>query len=173
MRGMDPIHAVVELASAADAPLLASLSRDLIEAGLGWSYRQPQIARFVQSANHTVIVARDGSRIAGFAVMEFGDERAHLVLLAVRPSHRRRGIGTRLAAWLIDCARAAGAACVHVEVREANVDARALYRRLGFVESEHLADYYRGREDAVRMRCMLRSADAPLPTWTPPPKARH
>ena len=34
--------------------------------------------------------------LTGFAIMEFGDERAHLMLLAVRPSHRRLGIGQRL-----------------------------------------------------------------------------
>src|SRR5256885_10067329 len=42
------------------------------------------------------------------SIMEFGDERAHLVLLAVRPSHRRSGIGQRMVEWMLESARCAG-----------------------------------------------------------------
>ena len=44
-------------------------------------------------ADSVVLTARHGPVVAGFAIMRYGDERAHLNLLAVDPEHRRRGIG--------------------------------------------------------------------------------
>jgi len=80
------------------------MSRDFIEAGLGWKYDAPRVLRAIRDRETLVVVACESAKsagdsrgaIAGFAVIEFGDERAHLVLLAVRPSHRRLGIGQRL-----------------------------------------------------------------------------
>lgn len=170
---MDFRDIVVEFATPADAQVLSAMTRDWIEAGLDWSYRSARLARLIASANHTAVVARDGSRIVGFAIMEFGDERAHLVLLAVRPSHRRRGIARRMLNWLIESAVTAGSSSVHVEVRESNPPAHALYRQLGFDESLRIEGYYQGRETAVRMIRMLRAPTLPLPAWTPPPRLRH
>ena len=170
---MDSRNIVIDFAAPADAQVLSTMARDWVEAGLGWSYRAERVLRLIESPNHTAVVARDGSRIAGFAIMEFGDERAHLVLLAVRPSHRRRGIARRLAAWLIDSAITAGASSVHVEVRESNPPAHALYRQLAFEESLRIEGYYQGRETAVRMIRILRAPTLALPAWTPPPRLRH
>ena len=80
--------------------------------------------------------------------MTFGDDRAHLVLLAVQPSHRRRGIARRLLTWLLDSAAIAGMASIHLELLEDNVAARAFYRSLGFTETLRLPGYYRGRKAA-------------------------
>jgi ribosomal protein S18 acetylase RimI-like enzyme len=164
----------LELARPADADELAGMSRDLIEAGLGWEYRGERLGRLIANANHVAIVARDGRQVSGFAVMEFGDERAHLTLLAVRPLHQRRGMGSGLLQWLIDSAMVAGLASVHVEMREANVAAQALYRRMGFDETVRMEGYYRGRETAIRMLRLLRPPTLALPHWSPPPATdRH
>ncbi|MBS0319550.1 MAG: GNAT family N-acetyltransferase [Proteobacteria bacterium] len=166
---------VLEPARRGDAPVLAAMSRDLIEAGLGWEYREDRLARLIASADHVAIVARERRGVAGFAVMQFGDEHAHLVLLAVQPDRQRQGIAVRLAGWLLQSALVAGSASIHVELREANVAARALYERLGFAETMRLDGYYRGRETAVRMIRVLRPPGATPPAWIPPPRsdARH
>ncbi len=114
-------EAPLVFASVRDAQALAAMSRDLIEAGLGWDYRRERIARMIADADTVTLVARDGLRISGFAAMTFGDERAHLVLLAVRPSHQRRGIARRLVDWLVESAMTAGVASIHVELRASNV----------------------------------------------------
>jgi ribosomal protein S18 acetylase RimI-like enzyme len=112
-------------------------------------------------------VACDRGRIAGFAIMEFGDERAHLVLLAVRPAQRRMGIGRRLVDWLLESARTAGIASLHLELRSGNEAARGFYRAMGFDETLVVPGYYRGRESALRMIRVLRST-SPVPyTWRP------
>lgn len=163
----------LELAHASDAEGFAQMSRDLIEAGLGWEYRAERIGRLIAHPNHVAIVARDGTRTAGFAVMEFGAERTHLVLLAVQPAQQRQGLGRALLQWLLDSAGVAGAASVHVELREANVAAQALYKNMGFEETVRMDGYYRGRETAIRMIRMLRAPNVKVPTWTPPPASGH
>ena len=111
------------------------MSRDLIETGLGWQYRSERIRQLIDEPETVTLVARDGERMIGFAIMTFGEERAHLVLLAVRPACQRRGIARRLMQWLLASASTAGIATIHVELRAENEAAYALYRTLGFVES--------------------------------------
>jgi len=100
--------------------------------------------------------------------MEFGDERAHLVLLAVRPLKRRAGIGRRLLDWLMESARTAGIESVHLELRAGNEAARGFYRAMGFSESVTVPGYYRGREAALRMLRVLRVPGPASYTWRPP-----
>ncbi len=177
---MTPRAIAIRLAEPRDAQAIGLMSRDFIEAGLGWKYDAPRVLRAIRERETMVVVACEsakaagGSRgaIAGFAVIEFGDERAHLVLLAVRPSHRRLGVGRRLLEWLLESARTAGIASVHLELRAVNEGARRFYRAMGFFETVLVPGYYRGaegrKEGALRMLRVLR-APGPVPyTWHPP-----
>jgi ribosomal protein S18 acetylase RimI-like enzyme len=159
---------VLDLAHPGDAQALAVMSRDLIEAGLGWVYRTERFARLIANDDTVALVARANDRPVGFAVMEFGDERAHLIVLAVSPAHQRNGIARRMIAWLLKSAVTAGMTSVHVELRADNEPAFALYRSLGFSETLRVPGYYRGRETAIRMIRMLRVARLALPNWSPP-----
>ena len=107
-----------------------------------------------------LIVARDGRRVAGFAGMRFFDDYAHLLLLAVRRSHRRRGIGRALMAWFEECAKTAGTFQIRLERRANNRDALAFYEQLGFRDCGIASGYYSGREDAVKMSRDLTRASA-------------
>jgi ribosomal-protein-alanine N-acetyltransferase len=147
---------------------LAAMSRDLIETGLGWHYRPERVAKFLEDPETATVVACDRERTVGFAIMQLFDERAHLVLLAVRPSHQQRGIGRRLTDYLVASATTAGVASVHVELRADNRAAFALYRRTGFAETLRLQGYYRGRETAIRMMRLLRAPGVAPPAWVPP-----
>jgi ribosomal protein S18 acetylase RimI-like enzyme len=100
--------------------------------------------------------------------MEFGDERAHLTLMAVRPTHRRRGIGRGMFEWLLESALTAGIESMHLELRSGNEAARRFYRAVGFSETIMIPRYYGGSESAVRMIRMLRRAAGPVPAWVPP-----
>jgi ribosomal protein S18 acetylase RimI-like enzyme len=55
--------------------------------------------------------------------------------LAVMPTHRRRGIGSRLLDAVTERAQQTGCCKVTLEVRASNVDARRLYERLGFSDA--------------------------------------
>ncbi len=151
-----------------DAEMLAIMSRDLIEAGLGWGYRPQRMAELIVARDTVTLVAHERARCVGFAVMTFGEERAHLVLLAVRPTYRRHGIARRMLAWLLDSAVTAGIASIHLELLEDNASARAFYRALGFTETMCLPGYYRGRKAAVRMIRVLRFPGVRADSWPPP-----
>jgi [ribosomal protein S18]-alanine N-acetyltransferase len=136
----------------ADAPAMAAMSRQLIEAGLSWRYTPQRIGALMADAETVAIVAcDDAGAVQGFAVMQFGDETAHLVLLCVGLAQQRRRIGARLVEWLLASARVAGITRIGVELRADNAGALAFYRRLGFAETRLLPGYYEGSVDA---RCM-------------------
>jgi [ribosomal protein S18]-alanine N-acetyltransferase len=158
----------LRLARRADAPTLAAMSRDLIETGLGWNYRPERVAKLLGDPETVTVVACDRGRTVGFAIMSLGDERAHVVLLAVQPSHQMRGVGRRMTEWLITTAVTAGVASIHVELRKTNRAAFALYRATGFTETLRLQGYYRGRETAIRMMRLLRVPGALPQAWSPP-----
>ncbi|MFZ2652172.1 MAG: GNAT family N-acetyltransferase [Burkholderiaceae bacterium] len=135
---------------------MALMSRDLIEAGLAWRYSPSRVAGLITEPETSALVACDGARLLGFAVMQFGDERAHITLLCVLPAQQRRGIGRRLLAWLFTSAQVAGISTIHLELRADNEPARMFYRALGFSETIVVPGYYEGRFAARRMVRMLR-----------------
>jgi ribosomal-protein-alanine N-acetyltransferase len=158
---------MLRLARPEDAPPIALMSRELIEFGLGWRYNPDHVRRLIRNPDTLVLVAADRERIVGFAIMEFGDERAHLVLLAVQAERQRRGAGRRMVHWLLESATTAGIASIHLELRARNTAARAFYLALGFADTVLIPGYYSGREAAVRMVRILRTPNiAPL-TWQP------
>ena len=146
----------IRLAGCADAAEIAAMSRDLIEAGLGWRWTAPRVARAIAAADNNGVVANHGTRIGGFGIMTYGVDDAHLLLLAVRPACARRGIGGALVGWLEASARVAGIGRVKVEARLGNHAARAFYARLGYREIERVPGYYSGRETSVRLAKDLR-----------------
>ena len=158
MHGSD---VTLRLARIGDAPAMAAMSRDFIEAGLAWRYVPGRIAGLVGDPDSSVLVAAGDADVRGFAVMQFGDERAHLVLMCVRPAWRRLGIARRMLDWLTESARVAGMASIHLELRADNDAAHAFYRALGFGESAIVPGYYEGRVAARRMLCQLRPPVAP------------
>jgi len=146
------VKLAIRLATRHDALPIARMSRDLIESGLGWSWTPLRVARSIAAADTNVAVAAHGDRAPyAFGIMKYGDEEAHLLLLAVDPRLRRRGLGAALVAWLEASARAAGVGPVYLEARATNAAARAFYRRLGYGEIQRLPGYYGGVEASVRM----------------------
>ena len=183
---MTPRAIAIRPAEPRDAQAISAMSRDFIESGLGWKYDAARVLRAMRDKETLAVVACEGGKgqgrgaaagsvaasVAGFAIMEFGDERAHLVLLAVRPSHRRLGIGQRLLDWLLESTRTAGMASIHLELRAGNDAARRFYRAMGFYETVLVPGYYRSgegkKEGALRMLRVLRNP-GPVPyTWRPP-----
>jgi ribosomal-protein-alanine N-acetyltransferase len=146
----------ISVARAADAGPIARMSRILIEHDLPWSWTEQRVQRSIRHSETAVIVARDRHRLAGFAIMRFGDSDAHLDLFAVAPAWRRRGVGRSLLAWLEACARTAGIFDIRLELRSDNDVARSFYAVQGYVDCGLAPGYYAGREDALRMRRDLR-----------------
>lgn len=105
-------------------------------------------------------VARDpGGKLAGYFLLMYALDEAHLLDVAVAGERRGKGIGR----WLLDTlgarARACGAASVLLEVRPSNERALHVYTRYGFREIGRRKGYYPAhegkREDAIVMRLEL------------------
>ncbi|MFZ9394916.1 MAG: GNAT family N-acetyltransferase [Erythrobacter sp.] len=80
-------------------------------------------------------------RAAGFVMTRHAPGEEELLLIAVRPEFRRRGIGEALIRQLAQDARARGAERIFLEMRENN-PAQGLYRRVGFEPIGRRKAYY-------------------------------
>ena len=148
----------IRLATADDASAIAALSREAIEHGLRWRYTPARILAAIRSRSTNVAVVHAHGALHAFAIMDYGDTTAHLVLLGVQSTLRRRGLGGRLLDWLEDAARVAGIERIDVECRSDNPGAIAFYRHQGYRVQGVFPHYYEGRIDAVRMaKSLLKS----------------
>ena len=147
----------VRLAIAADARSIAEMSRDYIEHGLGWSWTRARVLGSIQDKSTNVAVMHEQEAVLGFGIMHYGQDRAHLALLAVAPKHRKRGLGAVVLVWLEKCAVIAGIECIRLEARCDNPGAIAFYEEQGYRQTGTARGYYSGSLDAVRLEKNLRS----------------
>jgi [ribosomal protein S18]-alanine N-acetyltransferase len=157
---MDLVEHRLELARRPDAPLIAAMSRRLVEAGLTPSWPAQRVVRHIESSESVVLTAKRAGVLLGFAIMQFGDTTAHLNLLAVEVAHQRRGLGRALLCWLEQSAVVAGTFLIELELRATNVVARTFYEQLGYRETGRVPGYYQQLEDAIRMARNLTVAEA-------------
>ena len=149
----------VRLAALADAADIAAMSRDEIERGLSWSWTPGRVANAIANPETNVVVVGPRGALAGFGIMSYPNDDAHLLLFAVRAANRRRGVGSAMLAWLERVAREAGASRIRVECRRTNDAARNFYGEHGYHEVAIARGYYRGREDAVQLEKHLRTVE--------------
>ena len=100
-------------------------------------------------------VAEDSitGRVLGYVVAWFVVDEAEIANLAVAPDVRRGGIGARLLDHAVTAAQQRRCGVVFLEVRESNVEARALYASRGFEVAGRRSKYYRKPvEDALVLR---------------------
>jgi ribosomal-protein-alanine N-acetyltransferase len=140
-----------------DAPAIAHLSRDLIETDLPWSWTPRRVAGLMRQRESSATIAKDGNRLAGFILAQYGDESVHIALLCVAKEYRRQGIGRRLVQWVEETAKVAGLFLVRLEVRAIKRDTRFFYASLGYREIDRMEGYYSGIEDAIKLSRDLRA----------------
>lgn len=104
---------------------------------------------------HFHVAVRDGV-VCGYAVSWCVVDEAELANLAVAPGMRGQRIGAALLDHAMTDARLAGCVVMHLEVRESNAAARALYESRGFGMVGRRKRYYRQPvEDALILRARL------------------
>ena len=143
---------VMRLAASADLARVAEIERA--------SFSDPWSATAFRSAleedriNFHVAVRDD--LVVGYAVSWCVVDEAELANLAVVPSLRGHGLGAALLDRAMADARGAGCVVMHLEVRESNSSARALYASRGFEMVGRRKRYYREPiEDALILRAGL------------------
>lgn len=145
----------IRLANAHDAYVIAEISRDFIEYGLGWNWTRRRVLKSIHDDTSNVAVVYEQGSVLGFGIMEYGMDTAHLVLLGVLPTQQKRGLGAALVAWLEEPARIAGVERIVVEARSDNPEAIAFYKKLGFKMLERIPGYYRETVDGIRLEKRL------------------
>jgi ribosomal-protein-alanine N-acetyltransferase len=118
--------------------------------GEAWTRRQVEDALLIGNCHYHLICAagrepEPGVPAAGFFLSRTGFEEEELLLFAVDPASRRRGLGFALLERLAQSARDRGARRLLLEMRRGN-PAEALYRRFGFRPIGERPNYYRARD---------------------------
>lgn len=117
--------------------------------GEAWNRRQVQDA--LALPNTFVILSNnsDQENANGFLITRQAPGEEELLLIAVHPKYRRRGIGERLLKQLAIDASHRGATRIYLEMRENN-PAESLYQRFGFEPIGRRSKYYL-MQDGQRM----------------------
>ncbi len=119
-----------------------------------WS--RAAVDAFINNGYSFLVAATDGDELLGYAITSVILGEGELTNIAVLPKARRCGIASRIMSVLIENARAVGAELLHLEVREGNIPAIALYKAFGFTPDGIRKNYYSSpRENAVLMTLKL------------------
>lgn len=115
------------------------------------------LRRFLAAASARVIVAHDGDRLAGTAIVLFRSRSllARLYSLAVAPAMAGRGVAVLLLAAAEAAALERGCRAVRLEVHVTNHAAIARYRKSGYRELGRRRRYYEDGGDALRFEKRL------------------
>lgn len=115
--------------------------------GEAWNRRQVEDALVMDNC-HMLLVDEsgqappEGKAAAGFCLSRTGFEEEELLLFAVVPAERGKGLGRQMLAGLAEAARLRGAARLFLEMR-ANNPAESLYHAAGFRQIGLRPRYYR------------------------------
>lgn len=103
-------------------------------------------------------VLEQNDMLIGYGIMMMGPGEAHILTIGISAQWQHQGWGGKLLQYFIDLAKQQEAVSVLLDVRESNIGAASLYRRLGFKQIAVRKGYYPamcGREDALVMRLEL------------------
>ncbi|XKE46404.1 GNAT family N-acetyltransferase [Halomonas organivorans] len=138
----------------ADSRDLAALYRLEQVAFTGDRFNRRQLWHLLNRAHALTLVAEGGDgRLLGYGTLLFrhGSGRARLYSFCVHPEARGAGLGRCMLEWLEAAALDRGCEWLALEVRADNQVALSLYRRLGFVPTDWLGEYYEDGCAAWRM----------------------
>ncbi|TPG43509.1 ribosomal-protein-alanine N-acetyltransferase [Sphingomonas koreensis] len=141
---MGTVLSVIALRSGGVGDLAAvdAVMRDAFDPRFGEAWTPGQCAGVMAMPGVWLTIAEADGVVAGFAMTRAILDEAELLLLAVRPVFRRRGIGKALLRSVIAACGERGVAKIHLEVRAGN-EAIELYRLAGFTKIGERRDYYR------------------------------
>ena len=110
------------------------------------------VSELSRGDDRVYIVGSVGGRLVGYGGCLLVQEDGHITTLAVDPDWQGRSVGSRLLLALCRQAISRGAQNLTLEVRMSNEEAKALYRRFGFVPAGVRRNYYAEvGEDALVM----------------------
>ncbi|HMI41681.1 MAG TPA: GNAT family N-acetyltransferase [Sphingomicrobium sp.] len=135
----------IEPGDARDLDQVIHVMQSAFDPAFGEAWTRSQCGGILPLSGVALYVARspDGEGMIGFSLQRVIADEAELLLLAVAPSWRGRGIGRALLGQFVDDARDRGAHRLHLEVRDGN-PAVQMYRLAGFDLAGRRSKYYHG-----------------------------
>lgn len=91
------------------------------------------IARKLEADDHLLFVAELDGRVIGSAMAGYDGHRGWLYAVAVKPEHRRAGLGSRLVRHAERALAAAGCLKINLQLLAVNEATAAFYQAMGYV----------------------------------------
>ncbi len=149
MIGSNPAPALLRLepAGSGDLDALMTVMQSAFDSRFGEAWTRSQCRGILPMTGVSLMLAWDEKREQplGFSLFRTISGDSELLLLAVAPASRRRGVGRRLLDQFVEKATSDGATRVHLEVRDGN-PAIQMYRSAGFEPAGRRRNYYRGTD---------------------------
>jgi ribosomal-protein-alanine N-acetyltransferase len=156
LAGYSRLSAAPRCAVPGDLPGIQAMDRELSPV-----FSQARHYEALLSSGGCLLVINGAAdEVVAFAACSRVLDEASLLNLAVAPSSRGGGLGRQLLEAMCRLLHDDGVQRLFLEVRAANLPARALYRSMGFTIDGQRRNYYRsldgeGREDAIMMSCQF------------------
>ena len=132
-----------------DVPAVIELDQKSFS--LPWPERSFRFELTDNPASRCWVAELDG-RIVGMLVAWLMVDEVHIATLATDTDFRRQGIAKKLLSHALRRLMEEGARSSFLEVRESNLAAREMYRKLGYEQTGRRRRYYRDNdEDAILM----------------------
>lgn len=144
-----PIHttAMLKRGASDDLDAVMQVMAAAFDPCFGEAWTRSQCAGILPMTGVALTLARDATtaRPLGFSLFRTIADESELLLIAVEPNSRGRGVGRQLLEEFMQRAKSAGAVRLHLEVRDGN-PAVAIYQKAGFAPVRRRRNYYRGSD---------------------------
>jgi [ribosomal protein S18]-alanine N-acetyltransferase len=147
----DAVCSLVDIVvgSAADIASIMPVMVDAFDPQFGEAWNASQCAGMLSLPNTQLYIARSSTgTVLGFAMSRNVADEAELLLLAVSPKARRKGVGGTLLKRFVVDATESKACRLFLEVRSGN-SAINFYEHVGFLQVGRRLRYYRGLDGNV------------------------
>ena len=150
----------IETGSSKDIDAVMAVMDSAFGNRFGEAWTRSQLAGILPMAGVTLTLARESRtcEAVGISLFRTVADECELLLLAVLPTHHRRGVGRQLLDDFLERSRNEGVSRVHLEVRDGN-PAVSMYRSVGFSPVGRRRNYYHapdgGKFDAVTLAHQL------------------
>ena len=94
-------------------------------------------------------IAEKDSEVLGYIGISCVADEGYIANIAVFPNYRKQGVATALLNHVISLGRSLELSFISLEVRESNLDAIALYEKLGFKAEGKRRDFYTQPKEAA------------------------
>ena len=109
-------------------------------------YTAKSLKSKLREDNYSVLVAKDGSGLLGFAISHLDDYLVWLDWFMVDPKARRKGVGSALLHAMMETAPRRGAHKVWCDCRTDNEASKAILKRNGFARIAEVRNHWYGQD---------------------------